>query len=727
MRSHFHCVLRSSVLLAASFPTVVSAAHASTPDGSGPSWQPLAMQAIEASEYHVTWQGTTLLGDGHGALQAANRAQNLRTYFTVDGIRLVPRVPAPERGKAWTFGLALTGWGRGDAIDAAAAVAPRVNGDRVEYVRGAITEWYVNDARGLEQGFTIADAGPTNEPLRVEMRVTGTLQARLAAGGETVDLVTARGEITLQLDGLHTFDATGRALPSRFEATGSTLAIEVDDRGAVYPIEIDPMVKSPSWSLVGPQFVANFGYSVDGAGDVNGDGFDDVIIGAPYFDSGLLDAGRAFIFYGSSLGLGVEPNWTATGSQALANLGLSVAGAGDVNGDGFDDVIVGVPQFDNGQLNEGAAMAYYGSANGPSTAPNWTGEGNHASAYAGLSVDGAGDVNGDGFGDVIVGAARFDNGHTDEGRALVYLGSSAGLGTVAVWTAEPNVVGAHFGSSVAGAGDVNGDGNDDVIVGAPELAGGQTDEGRAYLYLGTPMGVSPIASWTAESNQPGARYGNAVAGAGDVNGDGLDDIIVGAYLYDAPQTDEGRVYVYYGAIGGPNPGASWTAESDQPGANLGTSVSSAGDINGDGFADVVAGAFGYDEGSLINAGRVYAFEGSPIGPGFQPAWFANGDQSGAFLGTSVASAGDVNGDGASDVIVGAPYVNGPSGDEGAAYLFLGNPPPMLGDLDGDGTVGAADLGILLGAWGQWGVPADLNGDGFVDPADLGLLLGAWTN
>src|SRR5439155_22422688 len=141
-----------------------------------------------------------------------------------------------------------------------------------------------------------------------------------------------------------------------------------------------------------------------------------------------------------------------------------------------------------------------------------------------------GDVNGDGYSDVIVGAVLYDNGQADEGRAYVYLVFPSATLFRSGWTAESNQVAAQFGWSVATAGDVNGDGYSDVIVGAPLYSNGEGEEGRAFVYLGSASGLAVTAAWTAESDQISAYFGNSVATAGDVNGDGYSRFIVGHAL-----------------------------------------------------------------------------------------------------------------------------------------------------------------------------------------------------
>ena len=211
-------------------------------------------------------------------------------------------------------------------------------------------------------------------------------------------------------------------------------------------------------------------------------------------------------------------------------------------------MIVGAWFYDNGETDEGRAFVYHGSSTGLSTgSADWTAEGDQANAIFGRAVGTAGDVNGDGYSDVIVGARRYDNGETDEGRAFVYHGSATGLSATADWTAESDQEGARFGNSVGTAGDLNGDGYADVIVGASGYDNGQTDEGRAFVYHGSATGLSPTADWTAESEQAGASFGQSVGTAGDVNGDGFSDVIVGAPFYDGGEIDEGRAFVYQGS------------------------------------------------------------------------------------------------------------------------------------------------------------------------------------
>ena len=305
------------------------------------------------------------------------------------------------------------------------------------------------------------------------------------------------------------------------------IQLAVNDHGAVYPITVDPIATDPDWSESGGQLDADFGYAVAGAGDVNGDGYDDVIIGAPRYDNGETDEGRVFAYYGSASGLATSTSWTAESNQASAEFGHAVAGAGDVNNDGYADVVVGAPSYDNGQTDEGQVFVYYGSSSGLSATADWTAESDQADANFGYDVATVGDVNNDGYDGIIIGAPYYDNGQSDEGRTYVFYGSASGLNATPAWTAESNQANAEFGHAVAGAGDVNNDGYADVIVGAPWYDNGQTDEGQVFVYHGSSSGLSTTADWTAdESDQADACFGCDVATAGDVIVDGYDDISI---------------------------------------------------------------------------------------------------------------------------------------------------------------------------------------------------------
>jgi hypothetical protein len=542
----------------------------------------------------------------------------------------------------------------------------------------------------------------------------------MMSDGETVEFLTEGGVGVIHYGELKAWDAEGKELPASMhlaKASGPSdirhsefvIRIRVDASDAVYPVTIDPLATLADWTAESDQEWALFGHSVSTAGDVNGDGYSDVIVGAPEYDNGELAEGRAFVYHGSAFGLSATAAWTAESDQEWTLFGVSVSTAGDVNGDGYSDVIVGANFYENGELSEGGAFVYHGSASGLSATANWTGEGNQPGAQFGGSVSTAGDVNGDGYSDVIVGANFYENGELSEGGAFVYHGSASGLSATANWTGEANEPGAAFGGSVSTAGDVNGDGYSDVIVGADAYDNGETDEGRAYVYHGSASGLSDSPAWTAEGDQESAHFGYSVSTAGDVNADGYSDVIVGAYLYDNGNLDEGRAFVYHGSASGLSASAAWTAESHQVNAQFGSSVSTAGDVNGDGYADVIVGAPFYDNGNL-NEGRAFMYHGSMSGLSATAAWTAESDQSGARFGHSVSTAGDVNGDGYADVIIGAIYYRHGEKYEGRAFVYYGLPSER--DSSAAWSEESDALSVQFGQ--SVATAGDVNGDGYGD-------------
>jgi hypothetical protein len=723
---------------------VADAPAVSLPAGAATDWWSAVQEEISQSEYHIAWQEQTALPGAAAAYQAPNRAQGLRSYFTAAGPVIVSRTDA----EAWRLELRLAAWGWSGAEAAPGEASLAADGNRIEYRYPGLVAWYVNTEQGLEQGFTLpapaGEAGARGE-LVLDLALATGLAPRLTADGAAVEFAlagdgAAGGAAVLRYGDLHAIDAAGRTLPVRLELLGpsaighqpSAIRVAVDATGAVYPITLDPTITGlltpDDWIAESDQDDASFGWSVGTAGDVNGDGYDDVVVGAYSYDNGQVSEGRAYVYHGSASGLSATAAWTAESDQANAHFGWSVGTAGDVNGDGCADVIVGAYNYDNGQADEGRAYVYHGSAGGLGAAAAWIAEGDQLGASFGIAVGTAGDVNGDGYADVVVGAIAFDNNQAN-GRVYVYLGSALGLDAAAAWTAESDQADTEFGYAVGTAGDVNGDGYADVVVGAPSYDNGQAGEGRAFVWHGSSAGLGPNgtptnADWSAESDQAGALFGLSLGAAGDVNGDGYADVVVGAPYYDNDETDEGRAFVYHGSAGGLGATAAWTKETNEAGAWFGWSVGTAGDVNGDGYADVILGAPDQDIGGWTSAGLIYLYFGSATGLTikslFDPTspWPGIGDQIGAFLGWSVGTAGDVNGDGYADVVVGAPgYDNGQT-DEGRAYVFYGSADrvglSLYAAWTARGEQEAAEFGCAVGTAG------DVNGDGYDD-----VIVGAY--
>jgi len=315
----------------------------------------------------------------------------------------------------------------------------------------------------------------------------------------------------------------------------------------------------------------------------------------------ISDTGKVFVYLGQQTpGSLPTVDKSLHGESAGDQFGWSAGAAGDVNGDGYDDIIVGAHYHDRSltDQNAGKVYVYQGSAGGIEATPSFTATGEFEHDFFGNAVAGAGDVNGDGYDDIIIGARGNDESGQDAGKVYVYHGGPSGLNTTPAFTDLGTDVESNFGNAVAGAGDVNGDGYDDVIVGAPRNPEGGQYAGKVYVYLGGPGGLLKPAAFVATGENAGDDFGFSVAGAGDVNGDGFGDLIVGAHGY---QTSTGRAYVYAGCAGGPQATAIFTATGEAANNHFGRSVNGAGDVNGDGLDDVGAGAYGYGGGSGYKA------------------------------------------------------------------------------------------------------------------------------
>ena len=355
---------------------------------------------------------------------------------------------------------------------------------------------------------------------------------------------------------------------------------------------------------------------VGSAGDLNADGHDDVIIGNPYNSvvNNSTGEGKAWIFLGTPSGLASSAVWTINGSQELERLGFWVGSAGDVNGDGYDEAIVGVPDFgtdpETSFPGPGKMMVFHGSPTGPTTTPSFEAVADQPSAGFGERVGTLGDVNADGYADVFVGAPGYDHPEISEGVVFVYTGSATGLSATPILV-EANVAGANFGSDVAAAGDVNGDGFDDVVVGA-QFDDTVTDSGgAAYVFTGESTGVSPVPLWTVRGGVPGVRLGHTVGGVGDPNGDGFDEIAI-ATPYSLPTGTntrrKGIVHIYRGSTAGPVATPTWSKSGYVKDGQFGHTLGGGGDVNGDGLDDMLVAAPWLD-GFYPAVGTVYLFNG----------------------------------------------------------------------------------------------------------------------
>ncbi|MFN7965291.1 MAG: integrin alpha [Acidobacteriota bacterium] len=729
MQTSSHSQRLKSIRIAASITAVgivaTSLAGASLED----EWLTHATAAIEESEYQFSVTAER-------GCSAPNRAHGFRTTLSNEQISFESRTKGadPSAG-GWTLSVQLSSIARGGEVSTIGSGTVSWREARAEHRWDQVVEWAENSPRGLEHGFDLARPVIEREqsaPLRLELRLGGTLSATLLEDRSAAWLVDEHGVAVLKYSNLKVLDALERELPAHFEPCDSGLAIVIDDAGASYPITIDPLLTTATWNFYSGQGGASLGISVAVAGDVNRDGYSDLIVGADMFDGGELDEGRVFVFHGSAAGPSISPNWSAEINQPGAAFGRSVASAGDVNGDGFHDVIIGAPLYQSSSAtpDEGAAFVWLGSAaglGGP-TSPAWRAEGDQANAEFGASVSGAGDFNGNGFDEVLIGAPRFTDGQTREGKVFAWLGSPTGLGPNgnpgnAFWKSQSDQPDADFGRSVAPAGDVNADGFDDVVIGSPLFNNPTTDEGRAFVWLGsatgpTPLGVPGNANWSAEGNEMAAQFGASVAGVGDVDGDGDAEILIGIPFADSGGSNEGRAQMYYGSVTGPSTTVSWSGESDQNDAHFGSAVAPAGDVNGDGFADVAVGAPDYEDSVATDGeGRSFIWYGSGSGPtaSGHPGnedWSVDGAQSGAHFGKSLSGAGDVDGDGFGDFVVGAPGHSNTFSGEGRAAAYRGSGAGLATTSSWNPGGGAVDafLGTRVAAAG------DLNGDGYGDVA-----------
>lgn len=410
----------------------------------------------------------------------------------------------------------------------------------------------------------------------------------------------------------------------------------------------------PTHTFLAGQFDSWFGFSV-GAADVDDDGIADVLVGA-YRAS--ANSGRVRVYSGAT---GAEI-YTFSGGTFGDLFGYSVSGIGDIDSDGHDDMIIGIPGADTNGLDSGTAVVLSGA----NSAALLTFHGSTPGENFGTAVANAGDVNNDGIADVIVGSMLADSNGSDSGSLRVYSGVTGAL----LYAIDGGSPGDNLGFTVAGAGDVNNDGFDDFIAGAPL----DNSAGTATIYSGATGAV--LHSW--QGGSPGVRFGHSVSGAGDTNADGFADVLVGA-PFDAAAA--GSATLFSGADG-----SVLRVIAGASNAQSGWSVRRAGNVDSDAVPDLIVGAPA-DSGGAGSATVYSGASGAVI-------YRLTGDSSDAF-GSSVCGAGDLNNDGTDDVIIGAHFDG--SGSVRIAFSPRTAPPaaPCFGDADASGVVTFADITAVL--------------------------------
>jgi hypothetical protein len=524
-------------------------------------------------------------------------------------------------------------------------------------------------ASGPLQGQTVPDVRYSTSPLTVEI----WNQARAVDLGHSVTE-----------DGVAKVRGTLRGLPPVVHYVAARTRKEAP--GSLSPIiTVLPLRETV---LHGKRAGHYFGHAVALAGDVNGDGYADLLVGAPWSDEGLeahrpvyvqwvraflrriglslhgANVGAASLYLGGPKGPAATPAWTRLGRAEGELLGSAVAYVGDLNGDGFADFAVGSPGHDTELRNEGAVAVYLGRRGPISSEPDLFLVGRTRDESFGSAIAG-GDFNGDGYSDLVVGAPGSNLGAINGGAVFVFYGGPSGPssrpGTVLVGKTFDGL----FGSAVAAVGDLNRDGYEDLLVGAYEGVADPGAAGAVYVYSGGASGLGSTPALTLRGERGGDQFGSALAALGDVNRDGFPDFAVGARKNDKAGEAAGAVYVYHGGPRGPLPEPRTILRGPGPGVQFGAALAGVGDLDGDGYADLLVGAFGAGRSA---EGAVFLHLGGAAGIRQAAALVLRGGSPGVHFGRAMAGGGDLDGDGHRDFAVGSEGESARGREAGAVFV-----------------------------------------------------------
>ncbi len=679
--------------------------------GLAQSWMDAVKAEINRRDYAFRQEGSDLYTASHAA-------QGLTFHISESGFLV--------SGADWDAELNLDAVYAGSLpVDAGDLIAVDLDLNKLVYHYEVMDVEYINDAKGMRQNFIVKDA--ERGDIRVEQQILTELETAI----ENNSLVLKQnGRNVYTYTDMKVWDNDGRILTASMHMPDSKqLALAVDASAATFPLTIDPVSRTYDWKVEGDNLNAGFGFWVAGNGDINGDGYDDVVIGAPEYTNTFAMEGAFFVYYGGPDGLPLTPDFVYYGGQEESGMGKCISIEGDVNGDGYSDVLVGQHQY-SPPSDQGRALLFYGGPSGISSTPGWTFTAGRKKAKLGEAVTMAGDLNGDGYTDVCIGAHAWDNDEemgdlgNKAGKFWVFHGGPSGLSTVPAMECVADVTDANLGVSMDRAGDVNGDGYDDLHVGGYIFLVG---DGMICTFHGGPGGADGTPDFMAVGGAHDTSfYAVNLSAAGDVNGDGYDDVVIGAPRFDAGGTYQaGKLHLHLGGPSGLDTTIAWIVQGTQYDERFAFNVNDAHDLNADGYDDVlVTSKYFIPEGSTDSVGKTMIYLGGPNGPSLEPNWeFVGESTNGA--GQNACLAGDVTGDGQEDIILSGSAYSGDLYHEGVVYGFYGlpykcDPPvdfvvsgvsPTTATFEWRWVFGSTTYKLFIKELGSTGAPVSLNLNG----------------